>query len=445
MKKEWLLLVSTVVVTAVIALGIVRWLAPGLLGISTDLQVVQVAKEVPPFFENIFRQEDFQAKEYLINDPITKVRAKPLFPVVSGMGPNDLLGFRNKGIPNKADIVVIGDSQTYGNDVPFEQNWPNQMKPFFTPKKAAIYSMAVGGWGGVQYLDMFDKAKVFQPKVVVVAYYTGNDPLESLQLAYHIKKWNFLQPGPMPSGEGYISTSFPPPKSEGRQVTFRDGVRAIFTPSLRYMANQDHPKVHMGYKIMASTAEHISKQARESSIQVIFTIIPTKELAHLRKVEQDGLKPTQDYLNLVRAEAKNIESLAESIKKLPGAIYVDIVRPLQTAALGPVNLYQQGHANGHPQAAGHAIIAKAVAEEVKGFLPEPIRGLVALQSEPQQYQMIVVTENGYWAFASNKLVIANGWDIRKAYPVQLQDIAGLPMLGTIGIAAPGQFGPAMLQ
>jgi len=56
-----------------------------------------------------------------------------------------------------------------------------------------------------------------------------------------------------------------------------------------------------------------------------------------------------------------------------------------------------------------------------------------------------VTENGYWAFASNELVADNGWDADKAFLVQTHDIADLPMLGTINLADPAKFGPAMLH
>lgn len=442
MKKEWLLLVSIVVVTTAIVLAIVRWLAPGLLGISIDLQMVQVAKEVPPFFDNVFREEDHQTDEFLINDPLTGIRAKPLFVGQSGIrGPHDLLGFRNNGIPNHADVVVLGDSQTYGNNAVLEQNWPSQMRPFFAPKRAVVYSMAVGGWGGVQYLDMFDKAKVFQPRVVVVAFHTGNDPLETLLLTYSVDKWSFLRPGPQPSDEGFAGASWPPPKSEWWPVRFRDGVKTIFTPILRYTSNQDHPKVHTGYKIMARVAELISKKAAESSTRVAFTIIPTKELVFLRKIQQDGLEPIQDYLNLVAAEAGNIERLADSIRSLPGAIYVDVVKPLQNAALGPVNLYMKGP-DGHPMPAGYRVIARAVARQIEPFLPQPSRGLVALQLGKKRFQLLVLTERGYWTFAARELVQANGWDDGEVHAVQRRDIEGLPTLGTIDEVDPARFGPA---
>ena len=78
MRKEWLLLLSTVTVTIVLAIGLLRFFAPQLLGIPIDLQMVQVSKEVVPFYENVFRKEDYESKEFSLKDPYTNIRARPL-------------------------------------------------------------------------------------------------------------------------------------------------------------------------------------------------------------------------------------------------------------------------------------------------------------------------------------------------------------------------------
>jgi len=117
MKKEWLLLSGIVTATLLLALLVIRWLAPGLLGIPTDLQLVQVSKTLPPFYEVVFNGEDLQSGKFMLQDPRTRVRARQLYPDSFGMGPHDVLGFRNRAVPDVADIVTIGDSQTYGNRV----------------------------------------------------------------------------------------------------------------------------------------------------------------------------------------------------------------------------------------------------------------------------------------------------------------------------------------
>ena len=140
-----MLALGVTVVTVALALGLIRLFAPQLLGVSRDLQLVRASKEVPPFFDNVFRREDYEGQDFIIQDPYVK-RARPLLPEDPGMGPHDILGFRNRSIPNFADVVVIGDSQTYGNNALLVDNWPSRMQAVLTDKRAVVYSMAVGGW-----------------------------------------------------------------------------------------------------------------------------------------------------------------------------------------------------------------------------------------------------------------------------------------------------------
>jgi hypothetical protein len=59
--------------------------------------------------------------------------------------------------------------------------------------------------------------------------------------------------------------------------------------------------------------------------------------------------------------------------------------------------------------------------------------------------MLVVSQEGIWEFASKGLVIANGWQVNKAYAVQRRDISGLSWLGKIREVDPKRFGPAAFQ
>ena len=133
----------------------------------------------------------------------------------TGIGPEIIAKlFDRKELYGLADIVVIGDSQTYGNNASLEQNWPSQMADNLGLGLDKVYAMAVGGWGAVQYLDMFYNATLFRPRVIVVAMYTGNDPMDSFNMAYSYDRWRALRlnpdikPGDAPQG------TFPAPESE---------------------------------------------------------------------------------------------------------------------------------------------------------------------------------------------------------------------------------------
>jgi hypothetical protein len=150
------------------------------------------------------------------------------------------------------------------------------------------------------------------------------------------------------------------PPSHYWSVSFKDGISTVFFPYVRNLSNKDSPVADVGYKIMAKVAGVITEIGRERGIEVVFTIIPTKELVYSGKVEEDGIEPPQEYLSLVRNEKQRIESLKSKILSFRGARYIDVVRPLQLAALAGESIYPS-NGNGHPVSAGYSIIGQAIA------------------------------------------------------------------------------------
>lgn len=447
-KKEWFLLFGVVTVTLVSAIGLVRWFAPRLLGVPADLQMVRVSKEVPPFYENVFRREDYQSREFQLKDPYTNVRAKPLLFDPSGsLGPHDILGFRNLQVPSVADVVIIGDSQTYGNNAAYGETWPGHFTRLLAHKRPIIYSMATGGWGAVQYLSIFGPANAFRPRVIVVAFYSGNDPLESFLMAYTVDRWAALRPNPnLSSSDVPPSSEFPPPESRLWRAQFADGTNMTFSPAHRLASNhRDYPAVHAGYAIMREVAREMTVAAVPHGVRLVFTVIPTKELVYAERVRRDGLKPTDDYLKLVSMERKNIEELAATIRELPGADYVDLLAPLQKAALEEKKRLYPEDLNGHPLASGYREIAQAIAPVVDKHLPPPVRGLVAVRESEQVSYLYLVRGDGIWGFASLELARANGWGLNGIRVVRPRDIEGLPFRGTIDAVDPALFGPASVR
>jgi lysophospholipase L1-like esterase len=385
MKKEWLLPPLSIGATLLVALVLLRWFAPQLLGIPADLQMVRVSDKVPPFFDGVFRDEDYAADQFLIRDPYV-LRAKPLYPDRGSRGgPHDILGFRNRSIPDVADVITVGDSQTYGNNVPLEENWPSRMRAALGGDDVTVYNMAVGGWGAVEYLEIFPKALRFAPGVTVIAFYTGNDPLESFKIAYAGDRWQSLRPDPRLQAGDVPPVVFPAPRSEWWPVRFSDGTATVFTPTLRYASNQDHPAVRAGYEIMAEVARRIGKQARSAGVHVVFTILPTKELVYAEKVASERLDPPADYRALVAAERSNLERLASTLQAIEGARYIDLLGPLQSAAAGPTALYPHD-IDGHPLAAGYRVIGETLAREVGSVLSDRPRDAAALFQEAFQRQ-----------------------------------------------------------
>src|SRR5262245_27437148 len=104
--------------------------------------------------------------EPLLPDADLGHRGNPQFPG------HDANGFRNTAVPDTADIIAIGDSHTYGTSVASNQAWPRVLERLTSCR---VYSMALGGYGPLQYLALARRAVQFKPRVLLVGIYFGND------------------------------------------------------------------------------------------------------------------------------------------------------------------------------------------------------------------------------------------------------------------------------
>ncbi len=110
-----------------------------------------------------------------VEDPVLETRGNPRYPG------HDERGFRNESVPDRAAVVAIGDSQTYGTSVARESAWPSRLaERLATP----VYGMGFPGYGPVQYHALLDEALALRPDLVVVAVYLGNDLYDAFRMAW---------------------------------------------------------------------------------------------------------------------------------------------------------------------------------------------------------------------------------------------------------------------
>ncbi len=364
MKKQWIAIVISSTLAAAAVLGVVRLIAPQLLGIPIDLELVQSSDQAVPFYDVVLNPKDVSAKDVYIKDPYFKQRYRPL----DKRQPTDLLGFRNTAVPNRIDVLAVGDSQTWGDNASVTNTWPGHLSRLLQGRHASVYNASLGGWGAVQYLEIVQRMRVFKPKIIVIAFYTGNDPLDSYAMAYASERWADLRPADLPKKVDPPHVNYPPKKSELWSVECNDGVKTTFTPHGRYACNRDHPATDAGWVIMENVARRIAAVAKDAGIVPIFTIIPTKELAFYPRVQSEHLEEDKTYHALVVAEKERIDKFAALLGKLPSATYVDALTPLQRAVSEGTELIYPQSQNGHPMAAGYKVIAEAAAVEIKPFL-----------------------------------------------------------------------------
>jgi hypothetical protein len=83
-------------------------------------------------------------------------------------------GFRNNGdvTLRSADIVVIGDSHTYGENVSVDQDFPSHLSEI---TGYSVYNMGVGSYGIYQYKALLDMVASLKTRFAIVALYIAND------------------------------------------------------------------------------------------------------------------------------------------------------------------------------------------------------------------------------------------------------------------------------
>ncbi|MGH9368457.1 MAG: GDSL-type esterase/lipase family protein [Thermoanaerobaculia bacterium] len=110
-----------------------------------------------------------------LKDARLGLRPNPDFP------DHDAGGYRNASVPPEADVVALGDSHTYGTGVRREENWPHRLAE---RTGRTVYGISCGGWGPTQSLILFDGALALKPRLVVEAFYTGNDLFDCFDTVY---------------------------------------------------------------------------------------------------------------------------------------------------------------------------------------------------------------------------------------------------------------------
>lgn len=111
-----------------------------------------------------------------IPDPQLGHRGNPRYP------DHDQKGFRNPSLPETAEIIALGDSQTYGSGVKADQAWPRVLEAL---SERPVYSMGLGGYGPAHSLILWDEAIALKPAVIIEAIYAGNDLHDSFSLVYN--------------------------------------------------------------------------------------------------------------------------------------------------------------------------------------------------------------------------------------------------------------------
>ncbi|MFQ5509037.1 MAG: GDSL-type esterase/lipase family protein [Leptospirillia bacterium] len=137
---------------------------------------LQVAVRISPAVERLLSGKPAKSAGVprLLRDERLKVRGNPAW------RHHDANGYRNPAVPVRADLVALGDSQTYGVGVGKRENWPAVLAG---DTGLTVYNMGVDGYGPAQSELELPRALSLSPDTVVVAVYFGNDLFDAFDMA----------------------------------------------------------------------------------------------------------------------------------------------------------------------------------------------------------------------------------------------------------------------
>lgn len=338
----------------------------------------------------------------VVSDPVLGAVPSP-----SAMAAFDRLGFRNRKVPETADIVAVGDSHTYGNTARMVDSWPYVLG-LLTGRE--VYNMSLGGYGPNQYFYLSTtKALALKPKMIIWGLYMGDDFENAFSLTYGFDYWAHLRILPPQKVQANIWDTEPNPPSwhlQGLrvwlsrhsviyQIAFHTGfgerlkgqvqirnaaqlypgyatslivpeknILEAFRPKgVLFGLDQEDPHVREGMRITFELLKGMNEICQQNHIQFMVVVIPTKEMVFSDYLEGNSNVPLDDVIDKVIVNGHLAEDQTFKFMNDNHISYVDAL-PAMKSSIGQ-GLYYDGATDMHPSRNGYRVIAETVAERLK--------------------------------------------------------------------------------
>jgi hypothetical protein len=324
----------------------------------------------------------------LVDDEILGYRIEPL------SGGHDHWGYRNRSVPGSADIVFLGDSQTWGVNASLEESFPYQVAAI---TGRSVYSFAVSGYGPMQYRHLLmTRVMKLQPKHVVVALYPGNDFDDSFQLVYRKDYWNALRKTGFAVQEKVedaslleqtsytikywlnhhsvfyrvaksrmeflISVVRGPGDRFVHYVNDERGIEKYFNPVSRLsVIDSKDQRILEGLRLSLVAIDEMSAYCRDQNIGFSVIIIPTDISVYAAFLYGNKALPHSETFSAVIDSEEELFSVVDEFLNSKSILYVNVLDSLQARVDEPI--YRR-YEDGHPSAYGYRIIARCVAEHL---------------------------------------------------------------------------------
>ncbi|MCI0482824.1 MAG: hypothetical protein L0213_14695 [Candidatus Dadabacteria bacterium] len=341
----------------------------------------------------VFDPIDF-LKPRRVPDDVLRYRIEP------GTGAHDELGFRNKSVPDTAEVVAIGDSHTYGISARASESWPGALGSM---TGMTVYNLSLGGYGPAEYLYLMEtEALSLRPKIVIAGFYLGNDIKDSFTAVYSVDRWKDMRKPELESYQGsgesddeegasygigdwlagnsvlyrLVSSSFIGDNlrqarriRRGEQIVMfedeKNGISTGFTPDQRLRGlDLGSAEVREGLRLSLEIFDRMNELARKNDIEFIVIIIPTKENVFAEYIEGNKALPASEKIDYLIENERQADREVRKYFDEHGIRYVDALGPLSRSA-GVEQIYPNNF-GGHANRNGYRIIA----ESIKNYLDE---------------------------------------------------------------------------
>jgi lysophospholipase L1-like esterase len=295
----------------------------------------------------------------------------------------DGLGFRNSWPwPARAEIVAVGDSLTFGYGVADSEAWPAILARMMPSER--VINLGLIGAGPQQYLRLYETFGIpLRPAVLLVGLFVGNDfwdagifdRWERLGVGGNYMVWrDFGRPGTSadrPATPGarvktlLVSTAYKIAEysqvvnlmrvmwqtarsTETKEFRFADGSRLLLSPDRLVASSEEGRPGRREFQVTLEAFERIQQLARANGARLVVIFQPSKEEVYLPLLDHVTLDPGRP--------------LREAFQRL-GIDYLDLGPVFRERAAAGQRLFFA--VDGHPNAAGYALIAEAVYHELE--------------------------------------------------------------------------------